>query len=208
MIRKIISSCFILFGLIGFILEMGRYSEEGVWDVSGLVLACFFILLGLLGLFWPRIRVFASQRKNAGNSSKTPGEGVSSRERSFLLVTGIIELIIGIPVLIFVLVLGLHGIIAGEMGTMIGFFALALLIFILPYLVLKFLLVQGLSKFKKRSAYLALGFGGLYILGALFFLFSVPFFSLFFLVYGVFTTWAGIKMLKKINSPGIRENYS
>lgn len=208
MFRKIISFCLMLFGLIGIFLEIGSYSEEGFFDVFGFVLACFFILIGLLVFLWPRIKVFASQRKNAGNSSKTPGEGVSSREKSFLLVTGIIELIIGIPVLIFVLVLGLHGIIAGEMGIMIGFFALALLIVFLPYLVLKFLMVQGLSKFKKRSAYLGLGFGVLYIGGAIFFLFSVPFFSLFFLVYGGFTTWAGIKMLKKINSPGIRENYN
>ncbi len=203
MIRIIISFCLILFGLIGFLLEMGSYSEEGAFDVFGLVLACFFILIGLLVFLWPRIKIFAAQRKSPGNRSKTPGEKVYSWERIFLLVTGIIELIIGIPAFIFIFVLGLHGIIAGEMGTMIGFFSLALLIVFMPYLLLKFLLVYGLSKFKKRSAYLALGFGGLYIVGAIFFLLSVPFFSLFFLVYGGFTTWAGFKMLKKINSSGI-----
>lgn len=196
MVRKIISFCLMLFGLIGVFLEIGSYSEEGAFDFFGLVLAFFFILIGLLVFLWPRIKIFAVQRKSTGNSSKTPGEKVDSWGRSFLIVAGIIELIIGIPVLIFIFVLGLHGIIAGEMGTMIGFFSLSILIILFPYIFLKILVVYGLVKTRIWSIYFVLVFGGLSIIIAILIAFSLHILSIVLFVYAGGTIWAGIKCLK------------
>ncbi len=196
MIRGIVSFCLMLFGLIGFFLEMVSYSEEGAFDVFGLVLACFFILIGLFVFFWPRIKIFVAQRKSPENSSKKPGEKVGSWESSFLIITGIIELIIGIPALIFIFVLGLHGIIAGEMGTMIGFFSLSILIILFPYIFLKILVVYGLGKRRIWSTYFALICGGLSLIIAVVITVSFPVLSLLLFVYAGITIWAGIKCLK------------
>jgi len=195
MIRRIIGFGFILFGLIGFLLEMGHYFQEEVFDVFGLVLACFIILIGFVVFFWPSLKAFWSQRR----IPKTQREKIKIWERSFLLVTGIAELIIGIPLFIFILFLGIQGIIAGEMGIMIGFFSLNILIILFPYFSLRFLVVYGLAKRKSWANYLALVFGGLFFIFGFIVFFGFPFLSLLLFGYGGVTIWAGIKCSKSLD---------
>ncbi len=194
MIKKIIGSVFILLALIGLILEAANFFEEGIVDITGLVLIIFFIVVGLLLVFWRHLLSF--QRGKEENKQINKDKNISSKKRTFLISAGIIEIVTGLVFMVFIIILGFYGIVAGEMGIMIGIFSSIFLIFILPYLVFKFLMVYGLRKRRRWSLFISLLFSIIYILAGLFFVFSVPIFSLLLFLYAGFTLWAALNCLQ------------
>ena len=55
-------------------------------------------------------------------------------QRKFLITTGIIELLLLTPDLLFIVFFGYQGIVAGEMGNMIGIFSAVILLLFMPNL--------------------------------------------------------------------------
>ncbi|MFW6015749.1 MAG: hypothetical protein ACOCRK_04880 [bacterium] len=181
MINKIIGICCLLFGIIGLLVEITNYTKQRPIDYFGLILACLFIITGILLYQWKYITRFTKNNFSW---------------QTFLTVTGIIELIIGLAVILFIIILGLQGFISGEMGTMVGIFSLASLLFLLPYIVLKAVMIYGFVKKKKCSVYISLFFGGIYLTGGIVVIFIFPIIAILLLIYAGLNLWAGIKCLK------------
>ncbi len=180
MLKKIISICFIVFGSIGLLVEAGSYSKNGTPDIFGFVLAGIFIGLGILLSFGKKIKLRA----------KSPSS------RTFLLISGMIELAAGIPLMAFIFIFGLHGFYAGETGTMIGLLSMASLIFVVPYILLKAAAVYGLIKRKKWSIYFSFVFGIIYFFAGISFIAGIPIIAVLLLLYAVLTRLTAIKCLK------------
>ena len=179
MIKKIIGISLLLFGIIGLLIELTNYTKpEASLDVFGVTLACLFIISGLL-LYLV-------------NHIKLPAEHHFSWQ-TFLKVTGIFELITGLAITLFVIILGFQGFIHGEMGTMIGIFSLASLLFLLTYTMLKAVLVYGLFKRKRWSFSLSLFSGFIYLTGVLISFSIYPVIAVLLFIYAGFTLWASVK---------------
>ncbi len=95
-------------------------------------------------------------------------------QRRFLLITGVIELLLMVPVLVFAVLLGYHGFAAGEMGEMIGIFSVVIVLFLLPYFAARLTAVLGLRKEKRWAAVLCLLLSILVLLAALFSFLEIP----------------------------------
>ena len=189
MIRKFIGSAFIIFGLIGLGLEISNYNQQGSLEIFAVVLACIFIITGLLIIYLKRLKRVISFKK-----ARSPHQGI------FLVISTMIELLTGAIILIFILILGYQGFLAGEMGTMIGFFSLASLFILLPYLLLKILMIYGLFKKKKWSIYLSFLFIVIYILIGLLLITELLIISIILLIYAVFSLRSSLRLLQDYNN--------
>lgn len=117
-------------------------------------------------------------------------------QRRFLIVTGIAELIIETGSLVFVMFLGYHGFIAGEMGTMLGMFAIAIQLILLPFTALRAATVYGLWKHKRWAYYTAIMLAVLIMLGGLFSLSISPLAYVLVFTYAGITIWAAVTCLR------------
>jgi len=185
-IRKIIGLAFIIFGLIGLGFEISNYNQQGSLEVFAVLLACIFIITGLLITYFKRVVNF--------KKDQSPHQGI------FLIITTIIELLVGAIILIFIFILGYQGFLAGEMGTMIGFFSLASLLIIFPYLLLKTLMIYGLLKKKKWAIYLSFLFVSIYILIGLLLITELLIISIILLIYAVFSLRSSLSLLQNYNN--------
>src|SRR5690554_6023597 len=182
MIKKITGISLLLFGTIGLLIELTNCTKpEASLDVFGVTLASLFIISGLLLYPGKHINLSAEHHFSW---------------QTFLTTGGIIELIIGSAVTLFVIILGFQGFISGEMGTMVGIFSLSSLLFLLPYIILKAVMVYGLFKKKRWSLFLSLISGIIYLAGGVISVSISPVIAVLLFVYAGFTLWAGIKCLK------------
>lgn len=153
---------------------------QGTIDFFGLTVACFFIITGMLLYLWKPITRFTKNQFSW---------------QTFLTVSGIIELILGLAVTLFFIILGFQGFISEEMGTMIGIFSLASLLFLLPYIVLKAVMVYGFLKKKRWPLFLSLVSGIIYLTGGVISVSVSPVIAVLLFIYAGLTLWAGIKCL-------------
>ncbi|MEA1897823.1 MAG: hypothetical protein U9N53_09195 [Bacteroidota bacterium] len=115
-------------------------------------------------------------------------------------------LVLALSLTVFISILSYAGFEAGEMGAMIGIFAVVGLFFLIPWLVLKLVLTIGIFKGRKWTVLISLVFTiigfipGFFMLGTgiSFFLLSIGFLTMML--------WAEIKCLKHpYYNPGKRE---
>ena len=117
----------------------------------------------------------------------------STGQRTFIIISGIIELAVLIPFTLFALVFGYQGFIRGEMGNMIGMFAIGVLLFLLPYSAARILGVYGIWKRKKWGAVLTIISALLIMAFMIVPLFEISLLAIGLIVYGVLLIRAGIK---------------
>lgn len=132
---------------------------------------------------------------------KVPGPGNTLYhgvvwQRPFLLTVGVLEVIVIVPSAIFGLLLGYHGFVAGEMGTMVGILVLALLVPLVPYAVLRVVAMVGLSRRKRWGAILTIVLAAVGAVGALVVAYDAVGVLLVMLLYAGTTAWAGVGCLK------------
>ncbi len=181
-IKIVAALCLIIFGMIGLLLEAGNYSQQGSYDHFGLLLAVLILTAGVLLIGGKHLISFL---RRAGFGWLT-----------FLLFTAIIELLAGISLTVFIIILALQGFISGEMGTMVGILSLASLLFLLPLIIFKAAMVYGLFARKKWALYLTLAFAILYSLGGLAGFFAVPLIALILLFYAALLLLAAVRCLQ------------
>ena len=120
-------------------------------------------------------------------------------QRQFLIITGIVELALCIPSLLFIIFFGYQGFVAGEMGNMIGLFSIAIGLFLLPYIAARAAAVHGLIKRKPWGAVISIILSGLFLLGAFFSAVEFPVLSVMVLLYTSVSIWAAVKYLGHTN---------
>jgi FlaA1/EpsC-like NDP-sugar epimerase len=106
-------------------------------------------------------------RKN-DNDQADLNRGYGMWQRTFLIISGIIELLLLAPALVFTAFLGYHGFTTGEMGTMIGMFSVAILLLLLPYLAARLAVVLGLRRNRRWAAVLGIVLSVSLLLAAMF----------------------------------------
>lgn len=106
-----------------------------------------------------------------------------------------------VPSAIFGLLLGYHGLVAGEMGTMVGILVLALLVPLVPYAVLRVVAMVGLWRRKRWAAILTIVLSAVGAVGAIVVAHDAVGVLLVMLLYAGTTAWAGVGCLKQ---PGFR----
>jgi len=121
---------------------------------------------------------------------------VGVRPRKFLIITGIIELLLLFPAILFTVFFGYQGFIAGEMGTMIGMFSVALILFLIPYLAARTAAVQGLRKMKRWAPVLCIVLSALVLTASLFTAFDFPFLFALILIYISVSIWSAVVCLR------------
>ena len=117
-------------------------------------------------------------------------------QRPFLLTLGVLELIVVIPTAVFGLLLGYHGFVAGEMGTMVGILVLAVLVPLLLYGVLRVFSLIGLWKRRRWGAALVIVLAVMGALGGFIAALDTPGLLVVILIYAGATAWAAIGCLK------------
>ena len=113
--------------------------------------------------------------------------------RSFLLISGVVELLFLTPALLFIAFLGYHGFAAGEMGTMIGAFATAILLFLLPYLAARLAVVLGLKKDRRWATVLNGILSTALLVAAMLSIGDFPVISAALIVYAGVSIWAAVE---------------
>ncbi len=117
-------------------------------------------------------------------------------QRRFLVVTGVIELLILTPAFLFIVLLGFHGFVAGEAGTMIGLFSAAILLFLFPYLAVRLAAVLGLRKNNRWAPALCLILSLLVLASVLFTLTELPALLILLVAYLGLSIWAAVGCLR------------
>jgi hypothetical protein len=117
-------------------------------------------------------------------------------QRPFLLTLGVLELIVVIPTAVFGLILGYHGFVAGEMGTMVGILVLAVLVPLLLYGVLRVFSLFGLWKRRRWGAALVIVLAVMGALGGFIAALDTPGLLVVILIYAGATGWAAIGCLR------------
>jgi len=117
-------------------------------------------------------------------------------QRPFLLTLGVLELIVAIPTAVFGLLLGYHGFVAGEMGTMVGILALGVLVPLAPYAVLRVVAMVGLWRRKRWAAILTTVLSGIGAVGAVVVAHDAVGVLVVILLYAGTTAWAALGCLK------------
>lgn len=188
MIRIIFGICFILFGIMGGILELSDYARQETLDTFGIVLVGIFILTGLFLSFYKQLRRFFRENNVLKFLSTVKIKQIIFKKKvSLLTVSAIIELIVAIPATIFIFIYGIYGFVKGEMGNMIGLISFFLLLVILPYIILKAVMVYGLVKHRRWSLFLSLFFGIIYLILGMLIVSNNPLISLLLFAYSGFT---------------------
>ncbi len=119
------------------------------------------------------------------------------RSRKFLIIAGIGELILLVPAFLIIVFIGYQGFAAGEMGNMVGMFSAAVLLFLLPYLVIRVAAVYGLRKTRPWAAVLCIVLSALLLAGSIFSAVDFPLLFALIVLYSSFSIWAAIRYLRK-----------
>ncbi|MGC9311997.1 MAG: hypothetical protein ACP5IA_04855 [Sediminispirochaetaceae bacterium] len=123
-------------------------------------------------------------------------KAVRHRSRRFLLITGIIEVVLAVGIIICIMILGYHGFASGEMGTMVGMFSVSVLLFLLPFAAARFSAVMGLRQDRSWAYVVTLVLSALILLTGLLALSASPLLALLLLLYAASTAWAAAVCLR------------
>jgi hypothetical protein len=196
-VKRIAGAALLLFGLIGAAVEFDNAAAAGSVDALGGVLAALFVLSGITLLSLGFSHLPPHRGSSSGNGESAAGSGRRSRpwQRPFLIITGSAELAVlliggGLAVLV-----GGHGFASGEMGTMIGMFAVMALLFVLPYAAARAAAVYGLWTRKRWGAKLTILLSALAVLAAVFIAGSAPLVFIIVLLYAAVSLWAALGWL-------------
>ena len=119
------------------------------------------------------------------------------RPRRFLLITGIAEGVLEAGSIILIVLLGYHGFVAGEMGTMLGMFSVSVLLFLLPFAAARLGAVLGIRKDKPWAYVVTLFLSALILLAGFFALPAFPLLFFLLLLYAAGTGWAAGVCLRR-----------
>lgn len=127
-------------------------------------------------------------------------------QRRFLFVSGVIELLLLTPALLFVGFLGYHGFAAGEMGHMIGIFSTVVLLFLLPYLGARLAVVLGVRRSRRWAAVLAIVLSVLALVAAVLSMVEFPVLVAALVVYIGVSGWAAVGCVRQFTGHGASQN--
>jgi len=213
-VELIIGVLFILFGLMGGVIEL----TSDKTDTFGLILSIFFIAIGAALIYFAKRKVkikpeiireqviSANAPKPAHkseNDSEIPFKENANKQfpwqRQFCIVSAYIELVFVSLSLIIFTVFGYAGFEAGEMGTMFGMLMAIVSIVLVAGISVRIVALRGIKNNERWGALLNMG---LMIVLTVLLLFSTPFLS----VYTAFVAWCSYSLAKILKNIGSMSN--